>query len=345
MGLGYGLSSWLFGPMLYNWGYANYNNPYYGAGGYGGGGFGNTVVVQQPIVYDYSQPIDLQSQPPAEAVASQATTTFDTAREAFKAGDYTRALNLTDEAIKSMPNDPTLHEFRALCLFALKRYDEAAATLYAVLSSGPGWDWTTLISLYADPETYTQQLRALEAYGSQNRQSAAARFVLAYHYLTEGNADAAVQQFKIVAKLQPKDQLTTQLLQQLVQSQKPASASDTALAQTASPTETPVSTLNTAPSGTEGKLEGSWTAQPSPDTTITVSFQDPGHFVWKVSRQGKDQQFAGKSSYENGLLTLVQDQNNNTMVGNISWQDPTHFTFKVLGAPPNDPGLSLVKSA
>ena len=45
-------------------------------------------------------------------------------------------------------------------LFALKRYDEAAAALYAVLSVGPGWDWTTLISLYADPETYTQQLRA-----------------------------------------------------------------------------------------------------------------------------------------------------------------------------------------
>ena len=59
-----------------------------------------------------------------------------------------------------MPNDPTLHEFRRLVLFALDRYDEAAAALYAVLSVGPGWDWTTLISLYGDPETYTQQLRA-----------------------------------------------------------------------------------------------------------------------------------------------------------------------------------------
>ena len=44
--------------MLYNWGYSNYYNPYYG--GYGGYG-GNTVVVQQPVVYDYSQPIDPQS--------------------------------------------------------------------------------------------------------------------------------------------------------------------------------------------------------------------------------------------------------------------------------------------
>ena len=42
-----------------------------------------------------------------------------------------------------MPNDASLHEFRALVLFALGQYEQAAATLYAVLSNGPGWDWTT----------------------------------------------------------------------------------------------------------------------------------------------------------------------------------------------------------
>ena len=52
-----GFRSWMMGPMLYNWGYSNYNNPYYG-GGYGGG---NAVVAQQPVVYDYSQPIDPQA--------------------------------------------------------------------------------------------------------------------------------------------------------------------------------------------------------------------------------------------------------------------------------------------
>ena len=134
---------------------------------------------QQPVVYDYSQPINPQSAPPDETVVSQATTVFDSAREAFKNGDYAKALELVDQALKTTPNDAALHEFRALCLFALKRYDEAAAVLYAVLSVGPGWDWTTLISLYGDPETYTQQLRALESYCSQHPQSAAARFVLA----------------------------------------------------------------------------------------------------------------------------------------------------------------------
>jgi tetratricopeptide (TPR) repeat protein len=340
MGLGWGLSSWMYGPMLNNWGYSNYSNPYYG-----GGGYGNSVVAQQPIGYDYSQPIDSQSQPPDQAVASQATTTFDSAREAFNAGDYAKALNLTDEAIKSMPNDAALHEFRGLCLFALKRYDEAAASLYAVLSAGPGWDWTTLIGLYADPETYTQQLRALEGYCSQNPQSAAGRFVLGYHYLTEGHADAAVQQFKIVATLQPKDKLASQLIQQLVQSPTPASGSETAQAQTPPPLETTLLAPSAASTGVEGKLVGSWTAQPTPDTTITLSFQDQGRFTWKVSRQGKYQQFAGNSNSANGLLTLVQDRNNNSLVGRVSWTDETHFTFKVVGAGADDPGLSFTKSS
>ena len=170
MGLGWGLSSWMYGPMLNNWGYSNYNNPYYG----GGYGYGGNVASAQPIVYDYSQPIDPQSAPPDEAVVSQASTVFDIAREAFKNGDYAKALELDDQALKTTPNDAALHEFRALCLFALRRYDEAAAVLYAVLSVGPGWDWTTLIGLYGDPETYTQQLRALENYCSQHTQSAAA---------------------------------------------------------------------------------------------------------------------------------------------------------------------------
>ena len=81
MGMGWGLSSWMYGPMLYNYGYSNYSNPYYG-GGYGG----NTLVAQQPAVYDYSQPINAQSTPPAPAVTDQATSTFDTVRAGLQGG-------------------------------------------------------------------------------------------------------------------------------------------------------------------------------------------------------------------------------------------------------------------
>ena len=84
--------------------------------------------------------------------------TFDAARAAFKAGNYAEALQQTDQALKALPNDAAINEFRALCLFALKQYDQAAATLYAVLSAGPGWDWTTLSGLYPSVDVYTEQV-------------------------------------------------------------------------------------------------------------------------------------------------------------------------------------------
>jgi len=53
-------------------------------------------------------------------------------------------------------------------LFAQANYKEAAAGLYSVLSAGPGWDWTTLSSLYPSVDTYTAQLRTLEKTVKQN---------------------------------------------------------------------------------------------------------------------------------------------------------------------------------
>lgn len=164
--------------------------------------------------------------------------------------------------------------------------------------------------------------------------------MLAYHYLTQGHAEAAVRQFEIVNKLQPKDQLTAQLIQQLQHTEQGRAGTGTTTAPT-----TPAAVANNTPSAPAGTLEGTWTAQPAADTTITVMFIDKGHFTWKVTHQGKDQQFNGTLSYENGILTLVQDQNSNAMVGNVNWQDATHFTFKVLGGGTTDPGLSFAKSS
>jgi tetratricopeptide (TPR) repeat protein len=322
--------------MLYNWGYSSYYNPYYGVAA--------PALVGQPVVYDYSQPISVQSPPPDETVVNPALTTFDQGREAFQQGDYTRALELTDQALRQLPNDTTLHEFRALCLFALGRYDEAAAALYAVLSVGPGWDWTTLISLYTDTERYTLQLRALESYCTQNPRSAAGRFVLAYHYLTAGHSEQALDQLKVVVALQPKDTLSAQLMQQLERQQNSASTTLAAQNPTAPPSTGPLGVPVSTPAGREGRLEGTWTAQPSNDTTITLTLGEQGHFIWKVTQNGHDRQIEGNSSFANGILTLAQDQNN-ALVGDINWQDDSHFQFKAVGGGPSDPGLSFTKSS
>ena len=146
LGVGLGLASWGLGSSLYSggWGYMPYSNPYYvqAAGNF----------PQAAGYYDYSQPIDTTSADAPAAVAEPAMSAFDQARAAFLAGDYPQALSLVDQAIKGTPNNSAAHEFRGVTLFALGRYDDAAGTLYGVLSVGPGWDWTTLISLYADVE-------------------------------------------------------------------------------------------------------------------------------------------------------------------------------------------------
>jgi tetratricopeptide (TPR) repeat protein len=141
------------------------------------------------------------------------------ATDQFKKGDYAAAQKTVEKALEQLPSDAALHEFRALTLFAQKKYKEAAAAVYAVLAVGPGWNWDTLKSLYPDADTYTKQLRALEDYQKQNPKSADASFLLAYHYLTLGSVDAAIKQLQHCVELQPKDQVSAQLIKMLKQPQ------------------------------------------------------------------------------------------------------------------------------
>jgi len=215
-----------------------YDNPYYAAP--------TNIIVEAPPL-DYSNPIpppapdeaglafppdpsdggvgedqslptsDPPPPPTDDPAVAAATQTFEEARKSFKAGDYARAQELVEKAIQSLPSDATLHEFRALTLFAQKKYKEAAAALYAVLSAGPGWDKDTMAALYPDWNAYTPQLRALEDYVRQHPNEAPAHFLLAYHYLVLGYKDQAVAQLKDVVRLEPKDQLSAALVKALTQ--------------------------------------------------------------------------------------------------------------------------------
>jgi tetratricopeptide (TPR) repeat protein len=323
-GLG-GIGGWGYGSSIYNMGYSPYSNPYYGGGVALGG---QPVVLQQPVVYDYSQPIDTVAAAPDETTASAAADTFGDARAAFKAGDYPQALQLTDKALTAMPNDPAIHEFRALVLFALARYDQAASALYAVLSVGPGWDWTTLIGLYPNVDVYTDQLRACEAYRNAHKDDAATHFVLAYHYITAGYNDPAIRELKEVERLQPSDHLVAQLLAQL---SPPTTGATPEAAPPANPTPVPA-----------GELPGTWTANPAADTAITLTMTAPKSFVWKVDQKGKTQQFQGDYSLAEDVLTLAQP-NGATLVGRLTWKDDNHFKFRLVNVSGDDPGLDFAR--
>ncbi len=342
-----GIGAWGIGSGVYNWGYRPYVNPYVVAQPIVMQQPASTVVVQQPVPVqqpasvaqaapiDYSQPLNTSSPPPDPATADPAMQTFDAARAAFKAGNYAVALQQTDEVLKSLPSDAAINEFRALCLFALKRYDESAATLYAVLSAGPGWDWTTLSGLYPSVEVYTDQVHALEDYRTAQPQSAPARFVLAYHYLTQGHNEAAVEGLKEVVKLQPGDQLSAQLVAQLSGDNSKASPEVAAAPSPAPPAEAPAT-------GAQGNLVGAWKASAAMGTSIELTLGGDSKFNWNVVTQGKTQPIAGTYAYENGILTLTQSESN-AMIGKVTWQDEGHFKFQAMGGGTNDQGLVFSK--
>jgi tetratricopeptide (TPR) repeat protein len=156
------------------------------------------------------------SPPPAETdadnVPPEATQYFDAGLAAFKEKDYAKALSDVDAAINVLNKDATMHEFRALVLFAQKKYKDSAAGIYAVLSVGPGWNWETLSSLYANVDTYTSQLRDLENYQRTNPDAPDGHFLLAYHYLVIGQTQYAITQLEKFAKLVPNDKLAPELI-------------------------------------------------------------------------------------------------------------------------------------
>ena len=111
-----------------------------------------------------------------------------------------------------MPNDPTLHQFRALVLFARGKYQDAAAAAYSVLAVDSGWTRETLSKLYDDPAQYEAQFRALQRYAETNPRSIDARFLLGYHYLMLGEFDRALQNLEVVRAARPDDRVTINLI-------------------------------------------------------------------------------------------------------------------------------------
>jgi uncharacterized protein (TIGR03066 family) len=330
-------TGWALGSRPYDWGYTSYVNPYYTPAV-------QTVVLQEqaasPVpatVYNYSQPINTEVPPPAEDVAQPAVSTFDQARERFQAGDYQQALSLTDQALAKMPNDAAMHEFRALVLFALNRYDEAAAVLYSVLSVGPGWDWTTMAGLYPNIDVYTQQLRTLENYRTQHPDQAAPAFLLAYHYLTQGHKDAAANMYATVLKLQPSDQLSEGLLSAL----RPETAPAQATAQAPQPGIS--ASAEAEPQIDPARITGNWKANADPKTSIALSITPDGKFTWDVLRDDKTHRIEGTYTLEGSELSLAQAEGG-AMIGSVILDPGGGFNFRAIGASAEDKGLAFQKS-
>jgi tetratricopeptide (TPR) repeat protein len=292
--------------------------------------------------FNYAQPIDTEAPAPDQTVSDTALTTFDQARQSFIAGQYPEALTGVEQALAKLPNDAVLHEFRALTLFALGRYADAAATLYPVLSIQPGMDWTSLSGLYSDVNVFTGQLRALEAQRDAKPDDPAIRFLLGYLYSCMGFKDQAATQYEKIVAIQPKDTLSAGLLKAIRTPSETAAPdpSKPEVADTASQQQ-PVAAKNPAPAE---MLAGAFTATPGDGRTIALSFEPDSKFTWSFTPSGGNPSvFKGTYTYAEGVLTLVSNQNGQVMVGRVEKVSDTEFQFVWVGAGQGEPGLDFRK--
>ncbi len=342
--LAIGATTWGLASSLSNWGLG------YGTLGYAGGSYVNPYYSAVPAAvvetspYDYSQPVVVDSYVAAEPAGSNTAppspspsdSLVDNAVAGFRSGNFVAALASLDKAVKASPNDSVIHEVRALTLFALGRYSEAAATLNSVLATAPGMDWTTLSNLYGSVDTYTAQLRRLEDFCRSHRDDAAAHFVLAYHYLVAGHPEEAADALEVVVAKQPGDLVAKQILESIrppESATQPSPALPPAQA-TAEPDTTPAS------SAPETDLVGNWKATNGKDA-VQLSISAESTFHWKATSEGRPTvELSGTIETAADAIKLDSEQAG-TMVGNVVSKGPDAFEFSVPGSPADVKPLSF----
>jgi len=306
--MAFGATMWGLNAVAYTMGVSDYSNPYYDSGSY-------PVDYDQPLTGDPSY--ETAEAAETDPAADPLTQLFNQARDAFHQDQFEQALELTDQALQQAPRDAALNEFRSLCLFALGRYRESAATIHAVLAAGPGWDWTTMISLYSSQEVYTQQLRALEAAAGSDPRSADMRFLLAYHYLTADHPEAAVEMWRQVVQINPGDKLSTDLLAMY------GPQTDAAPQPAALPPDLD------KPAYSAEQLAGNWTAKKG-DDSFGLKLGADGAFEWSFTHAGQAQTVTG--AYALGGNNLVmQPDTGGTMLSTITLDDAGTLVFAPIG--------------
>ncbi|HEY1064958.1 MAG TPA: tetratricopeptide repeat protein [Pirellulales bacterium] len=329
--MAFGATMWGLNSMAYMYGLGSaYYNPY---------DTGPVYVDSQPVV-SYSEPVagdptygvaqtdpnatdpnaaDPNAADPNAASKDALSQAFDAAREAFYNGAYEDSLKLTNQALALAPRDAAINEFRSLVLFALGRYQESAATIHAVLAVGPGWDWTTLSSLYPKQSVYVDQRRKLEAAVTADPKAADVRFLLAYHYITAGNIDSAVPLLEQVTKLQPKDQLAADLYKMYAPAPTPDPSA--VAAKTPPPVDAPAYPLE--------QLQGKWIAKPEgQEFDLTLDQNDS--FTWSFTRDGQKQVVTGVYTVRGNNL-VMQPDGGGVMLSEIKLNDDKTLQFSPIG--------------
>lgn len=313
-------------------------------------------MVSGGTTVNYSQPITVVASETAPSDEKEATSKADLlmsqSLENFKKGDYLAALEGVNGAIAEFPGDGAFHEYRALILFALGKYGEAAGVLNPVLVSSPGWDWSTMIQLYNSSETYTGQLRKLEEYAKANANSAPAQFLLGYHYMVCTYLEQAAAAFAKAAELEPADRVAAQMAELAAASVTSGDSAEGAegvveKAEGAEPetSATPEEVAAAPPAAAVDldQLLGTWSSDNGENGVVTLTLTDDGKFTWKFkATEGEPFEMSGDFNLgQANILTL--DSKDSQMAGTVSLPEEGNMNFVLAGGPPGDPGLVFKK--
>jgi hypothetical protein len=196
--------------------------------------------------------------------------------------------------------------------------------------------------------------------------------LLAYHYLAQGNNDAAGARFQKVAELLPTDQLSAGFAKlykkatevaaaaapsasvpatgapavEALTQPAPAVAANQPLpgapARTQAPGADDQSQQPEPPPPPPASLIGAWKAQASPDVSIALTLEADGQFSWEVDTKGNKQALNGVAGFKDNTLALLQ-QDGPPLVGKVTQNGPNLFMFAPDGAGSKAPGLTFTR--
>ena len=177
-------------------------------------------------------------------------------------------------------------------------------------------------------ETYTLQLRALEAYCRSNPKAADGRFLLGYHYLTMGHTEMALTEFRAASELQPKDEVSASLVRSLSPRDTESQASATTLP------VTPVPAADVA---------GSWEATGKDSATYSMILAKDGTFVWSFTKGTRKDEVKGVYSVEGNVLAL-EPETGGALLADLTLKSPGNLHFKMVGSDKSDSGLEFQRN-
>jgi hypothetical protein len=89
-------------------------------------------------------------------------------------------------------------------------------------------------------------------------------------------------------------------------------------------------------------LVGEWHATRDDGSNFELDLEPDKSFTWKFTQKDQAQTIQGNYTLDNSTL-ILQGQDQGAMVAQVSAAGGNRFTFKPLGGPEDDPGLTFVR--